>query len=205
MTSYTGLLLLGIAVSLDGLGVGVSYGIKKTRVPIIAIIIIMLCSGFTVLITMVMGDYLKLLIPASLTEMIGGLILIFLGILTFINITRAKTNKPLVIKEKTILGDMKTVLRSPTHADLDQSGIISKHEAALLGIALALDAFGAGIAASFLHYSAILTAVTVAIMSGAFLFIGLRLGLYLSQNKAITFFTYLPPLILITIGLLSIL
>lgn len=204
MSAYTGLLLLGIAVSLDGLGVGVSYGIRNTRVPFIAICIIMLCSGCTVLLTMLMGDYLRLLIPTALTEIVGGLILILLGIFSFINIFFSKPKELQVEKDATIFSDIRVVLRSPAHADLDQSGIISKHEAALLGIALALDAFGAGIAASLLNYSAILTALTVAIMSGAFLFIGLKLGLYLSEKYTVKTFTYLPPILLIIIGLLAI-
>lgn len=204
MSAYTGLLLLGIAVSLDGLGVGVSYGIRSTRVPFVAICIIMLCSGCTVLLTMIMGDYVKLLVPTALSEIIGGLILILLGIFSFINIYFSKPKESHVTKEATIFSDIKVVLRSPTQADLDQSGIISKHEAALLGVALALDAFGAGIAASFLNYSAILTALTVALMSGAFLYTGLKLGLYLSEKYIGKGFTYLPPFLLVVIGLLTI-
>ena len=204
MPFFTGLLLLVIAVSLDGLGVGVSYGVKKTRIPLTAIIIIMLCSGFTVLIAMTVGDTLKLLLPPALSERIGGVILIGLGIFTFLNIIKSKETSLVETEKQNVLTDMKKVLRSPLHADLDNSGNISKPEAAMLGIALALDAFGAGIAASFLHYSATLTAVLVALMSGAFLFAGMKLGLFLSKYKMVNFFSYFPPLLLIGLGLLNI-
>src|SRR5690606_4145508 len=100
----------------------------------------------------------------------------------------------------TVFKDVKKVLRSPHEADLDQSGTISKHEAILLGMALALDAFGAGIAASLLDYSAFITALFVAMMSGIFLMIGLKLGLLLSKYEDILFFSYLPSLLLISIG-----
>ncbi|HLQ97259.1 MAG TPA: sporulation membrane protein YtaF, partial [Candidatus Dormibacteraeota bacterium] len=36
MLYYTGLILLVIAVSLDGFGVGVSYGMQKIRMPLLS-------------------------------------------------------------------------------------------------------------------------------------------------------------------------
>ena len=42
------------------------------------------------------------------------------------------------------------ILRKPTVADFDKSGTISAGEALLLGIALSVDSFGAGIGASLL-------------------------------------------------------
>jgi len=203
MLFYTGIFLLVIAVSIDGLGVVVSYGIQKTRVPLPAIFIIMLCSGFTVLLAMTLGDAIKTFLSPIVSEKIGGVILILLGLFTLINLIRAKNNKPLEQENTTVLTDMKTVLSSPIQADLDKSGIISASEAALLGIALALDAFGAGIAASFLHYSAIVTAVLIALMSGAFLFIGLKLGLVLSNYKKMQHVSFLPSFLLISIGILN--
>lgn len=203
MLFYTGIFLLVIAVSIDGLGVGVSYGIQKTRVPLPAIFIIMLCSGLTVLLAMTLGDAIKTFLSPIVSEKIGGVILILLGLFTLVNLIRAKNNKPSEQENTTVLTDMKTVLSSPIQADLDKSGIISASEAALLGIALALDAFGAGIAASFLHYSAIVTAVLIALMSGAFLFIGLKLGLILSNHKKMQHFSFLPSLLLISIGILN--
>ena len=203
MLFYTGIFLLVIAVSIDGLGVGVSYGIQKTRVPLPAIFIIMLCSGLTVLLAMTLGDVIKTFLSPIVSEKIGGVILILLGLFTLINLIRAKNSKPSEQENTTVLTDMKTVLSSPTQADLDKSGIISASEAALLGIALALDAFGAGIAASFLHYSAVITAALIAIMSGAFLFIGLKLGLILSNYKKMQHISFLPSLLLISIGILN--
>lgn len=203
MPLYTGLFLLVIAVSLDGLGVGISYGMKKTRIPLIAIVIIMLCSGFTVLVAMTVGGSLKLFLPPVLSEKIGGIILICLGLFTLINIVRTKIDHSAEVKKTTILTDMKKVLRSPLQADLDNSGNISKLEAALLGTALALDAFGAGIAASLMHYPASITALLVALMSGAFLIIGIKLGLLLSKYKTTKLVSYLPPLLLIGIGILN--
>lgn len=204
MPFYTGLLILVIAVSIDGLGVGVSYGIQKTRVPSPAIFIIMLCSGMTVLAAMTLGDIIKLFLSPMISEKIGGSILILIGLFTLGNLIRAKKIKTQETANNTVLTNVKKVIRSPVQADLDLSGNISKQEAALLGIALALDAFGAGIAASLLHYSPLTTAILVALMSGAFLYVGLKLGLILSKYDNLQFFSCIPALLLITIGVLNI-
>lgn len=200
MLYYTGLALLVIAVSLDGLGVGISYGVQKTRVPLLAVSIIMLCSGITVFIAMTLGSGLKHFISPAISENLGAGILIGLGLFTLYNLIKAKKIKLDDTENPTVFKDVKKVLRSPYEADLDQSGTISKHEAILLGMALALDAFGAGIAASLLDYSAFITALFVAMMSGIFLMIGLKLGLLLSKYEDIQFFSYLPSLLLISIG-----
>lgn len=81
--------------------------------------------------------------------------------------------------------NMKTVLTRPKEADLDKSGIISINESILLGFALALDAFGAGIGAAMLGYSPLITALLTAGMSGLFLFSGIMFGSYLWRIPAL--------------------
>lgn len=202
---YAGLLLLVVAVSLDGLGVGISYGIQKIRVPLLALMIIMLCSGITVFIAMTIGSGLKHFISPDTSGKLGALILIFLGCFTLYNLFRAKRKNLQNSKNpsSTVIDDMKMVFRSPQEADLDRSGTISKHEAILLGMALALDAFGAGFAASLLHYSAFVTASLISLMSGMFLLAGLKIGLILAKNENHQFFSYFPSLLLIGIGLFN--
>lgn len=200
MLYYTGLFLLVIAVSLDGLGVGISYGIQKTRIPLLPIAIIMCCSGFMVFISMTIGDALKRFISPGLSENLGALILIGIGCFTLTKLVQANNDQSTEPETSTVITDVKKVFRSPQKADLDHSGTISKQEAILLGMALALDAFGAGFAASLLHYSVVLTAVLVATMSGMFLFIGLKLGYFLSKKGEKKFLSFFPSLLLIGIG-----
>ena len=200
MLYYTGLFLLVIAVSLDGLGVGISYGIQKTRIPLFPIAIIMCCSGFMVFISMTIGDALKRFINPGLSENLGALILIGIGCFTLAKLVQANNDQSTEPETSTVITDVKKVFRSPQKADLDHSGTISKQEAILLGMALALDAFGAGFAASLLHYSVMLTAVLVATMSGMFLFIGLKLGYFLSKKGEKKFLSFFPSLLLIGIG-----
>ena len=196
-----GLLFLVIAVSLDGFGVGMTYGMRQVRVPIHALIIIMFCSGIVVMASMTLGTVLRSFISPDIAGMFGGVILILLGLFSLYNILRPeKTNRnDGAVKHR--LDDLKEVLVTPHNADLDQSGAISSSEALLLGIALALDAFGAGFGASMLGYSPLLTAGLVACMSGLFLLCGIKIGVLLSKNKMLQRLTFLPPLLLIGLGI----
>ncbi|WP_164219482.1 sporulation membrane protein YtaF [Virgibacillus sp. YIM 98842] len=201
MLLYTGLFFLVIAVSLDGFGVGVTYGMRKIRVPLIGLLIIMLCSGITVLLAMTIGSSLRSFISPSMAETLGGAILIALGIISLYNILLSERKKPSESKKQNILT---AVLNTPDKADLDQSGIISANEALLLGTALALDAFGAGIGASMLGYSPVITALFIACMSGFFVYCGIKIGMLLSQSKHLQNMSYIPPILLIALGIFNI-
>ncbi|EQB37571.1 hypothetical protein M948_03210 [Virgibacillus sp. CM-4] len=200
MLFYTGLIFLVIAVSLDGFGVGITYGMRNIRVPLNALLIIMLCSGIIVLLSMTIGIMLTSILSPNIAGMLGGSILIILGSFALFNCITPRKE----IEEKdTNQNILSTVLSTPDKADLDRSGVISPTEAILLGSALALDAFGAGIGASMLGYGAFLTAGLIAIMSGTFLFCGLKAGIWLAKSRQLQRMTFLPPLLLIALGITS--
>lgn len=201
MLYYTGLILLVIAVSLDGFGVGVSYGMQKIRMPLLSLVIIMCCSGVIVLISMTLGDIISQFITTKMTESIGAIILILIGCFSLWNVLKTARTKEQQNPNPT--HTLRTVLSSPKYADLDRSGSISANESFLLGIALAMDAFGAGIGASIIGYPAILTALLIAFMSGSFVFCGMRLGLVFSRHKRLQRMGFLPPVLLIALGIFN--
>ncbi|CAM4023766.1 sporulation membrane protein YtaF [Paenibacillus alkaliterrae] len=220
MLFFGGLILLTIAVSLDSFGVGVTYGMRRIRVPFISLLIIMLCSGVMVLTSMTIGSLLSSFISADFAGIIGSLILISIGLFSLYNVIRSKKNiesieenpitknEPEEIEWKLEikkLGLFITVLKKPLQADLDRSGTISAKEAVLLGFALALDAFGAGLGAAMLGYSPFVTAMLVALMSGLFVFFGIKSGFVLSKRKWMQQLAFLPPCLLITFGLFKML
>lgn len=205
MIYYMNLLFIVIAVSLDGFGVGISYGMRKIRMSITALFIIMFCSGFIVLTSMSIGHVVRLFVSEKLTSMFGSIILIFLGLFVLFSVIRTKINeeKNNVKEERQQgkLGHFKSVISEPHRADKDQSGTISAPEALILGIALALDAFGAGFGAAMLGYSPIVTTILIASMSGIFVFSGMKIGYLLAKNVVVARLIYIPPILLICIGL----
>ncbi|SDC97931.1 putative sporulation protein YtaF [Terribacillus halophilus] len=217
---FVGLILLVIAVSLDSFGVGVTYGMRRIRIPFLPLLIIMLCSGLMVLISMTIGSLLSSFISIDFAEIIGSLILVSIGLFSLFHVLRSNNNGS--VEENVIthnkqeekewkieikkLGLFITILKKPQRADLDRSGTISAKEALLLGFALALDAFGAGIGAAMLGgYSPFVTATLVAIMSGLFIFLGIKSGYILAKIKWMHRLAFLPPCLLIALGLFKIL
>lgn len=200
---YMKLISIVIAVSLDGFGVGMTYGMRKIRVSISSLFIIMCCSGLIVITSMTIGHLLRAFISPAFTDVAGSLILIFLGLFILYSIINMKKNEQKSVLEKmseNTFGHFKSVLSSPQNADKDKSGTISIGEAFVLGTALALDAFGAGLGASMLGYSPLITSVSIAVMSGVFIFTGMKVGYILSNFKFLGKLTLLPPIILVCIG-----
>lgn len=212
MIFYVNLIFIVIAVSLDGFGVGVTYGMRKIKISFAALIIIMLCSGMIVLTSMLIGQILQMFITPQITNILGSIILITLGLFVLTSITISKWHiQPKKIKQRkkannlkrntgNKLSHFKSVISDPHEADKDRSGSLSVAEAFVLGTALALDALGAGLGAAMLGYSPVLTSILIATMSGAFVYSGIFIGFLLAKNRLLARLTYLPPIILLCIG-----
>ncbi|TVX92349.1 MntP/YtaF family protein [Paenibacillus agilis] len=101
------------------------------------------------------------------------------------------------------LGIIIHILRSPAAADMDRSGTISPSEAAWLGAALSLDAFGAGIGAAMLGYPSLWTSLFIALFGGIFLKLGIHVGAAFARTEWIRKLTFLPGLLLIMMGIMK--
>lgn len=219
MIAAISMFILALAVSLDGFGVGIMYGLRKIKIPLVSIIIIAICSGAIIFISMQMGVFLLKFLPPFIAKLIGSLILVSIGIWAIIQMKIQRKNdkerEPVAIisdEKKTIvhielkrIGLVIEILKKPVKADVDRSGVISASEAAFLGIALSLDAFGAGIGAALIGFSPLLTSVVIALSSGCFILLGLRTGYIFSETIWIRRLTVLPGIILIVMGLIKLL
>lgn len=207
MYHYFSLILLAFTLSLDSCSVGFTYGMRSMRIPLKSILIIGMCSAVVMIVSMGFGHMIAQVFSPGIATRIGGVILVFIGVWVLYQFFRSEKKEEIQPEEKvwkleiSSLGLVIQILRKPTVADFDQSGTISGGEALLLGIALSVDSFGAGIGASLLGYAPAMMAVLVAIMSSLFLFLGMRLGTVLSNMQWLQKFTFLPGVLLIIIGL----
>jgi putative sporulation protein YtaF len=208
MSQLLSLLILAFAVSLDSYSVGFTYGVRKMFLPFRSIVIIACCSAITLLFAMGIGGILVQFLSPSIAEKIGGIILIGIGAWVLYQVFRPeKTDKNVTIKETIIkfeirsLGIVIQILRKPTAADFDKSGTITGIEAVLLGVALSLDAFAAGIGAVLIGYSPWIMAISVAVMSSLFVTFGMKCGHFFANLKWMDKFSFLPGLILIILGI----
>jgi putative sporulation protein YtaF len=208
MSQTITLLLLAFAVSLDSFSTGLTYGLRKVTIPFKSISIISICSATTLLIAMLVGQTIQTFISPEVAGRFGGLILILLGAVVLYQFFRpekeveVKEEKTLINFEIKSIGLVIQILRRPLTADFDKSGTITGIEAFMLGIALSLDAFGAGIGAALLSFSPIILALAVMMMSFLFLNGGLKMGRFFSHIRWIQRVSFLPGLLLILIGVL---
>ncbi|NOV00916.1 MntP/YtaF family protein [Paenibacillus planticolens] len=238
MLPVVSLFILAFAVSLDGFGVGVMYGLRKIRIPFLSIGIISLWSGIIIYSSMQIGVLMSSFMSPMVAQRIGALILIGIGIWALaqqrqksqesqeaekssedqvsISTISPAGNEPATLdtlqRTKEILnielkrfGLVIQILRTPSIADVDKSGNISASEATLLGLALSLDAFGAGIGAALIGFVPLLTAAVISLSSGSFIALGLRIGFRYAEMSWMKKLSILPGCVLILMGLLKML
>jgi putative Mn2+ efflux pump MntP len=116
------ILLLAVSVSLDTLGLSISYGIAGIRIPCKTRIFVALLNGGMTGLALWLGERFLTHVPKLWLSVAGGMILLILGV-------RALW--------MTLGGD------GTTNYDRDRSRVIDLREGAALGFALALDSVSA--------------------------------------------------------------
>ncbi len=213
MSGWMSLLILSVAIGLDGLSVGITYGLRRMNIPFQSLCVIGFCSLVVVFSVMTIGRSFLSWITPAMSQKLGASILIFIGFVTLwrMQISKAKGDLPgkndseveQPISQIRIFGLIIQILRDPSYADSDRSGHISGWEAVMLGMALSLDAFGAGISFALLGYPPLLTSIFVAVTSAFLLFAGIMLGKRFEKISWFQNLSWLPPIMLICIGLLK--
>ncbi|HHY92404.1 MAG TPA: sporulation membrane protein YtaF [Firmicutes bacterium] len=173
-------LVLALAVSLDSLGVGFAYGVKKLKIPLASLLLLSGLSSLAMLLSMAVGQVLAAILPTAVERWLGGGILIGMGLSSFFTAWRSQHKRgaegELLSVRIRPLGLIIQVIEEPGRADLDASGEINPGEAVLLGSALALDALGAGLGAALSALPAFFTPALVGLATLFTLSTGLSLG-----------------------------
>lgn len=253
---FISLLALALALSLDGFGVGITYGLRRTKIPLLSIVVISICSGLVIALSMQVGVLLSQVVSPDVASIVGAVILIGIGAWSLLQLIRKRgkeqletdsgvgeqtgagtinrgteasqevqskgRNQVLALElepsasggslermvftlELRKLGVVIQILRSPSKADMDNSGSISVQEAMWLGIALSLDAFGAGLGAALLGFPTLWTALVIALFSGAFLSLGMKVGLRFAALRWMRRLSVLPAILLMFMGIMKLL
>lgn len=191
---WISILLFAFALSLDGFGVGVSYGMRKIKIPVLSLFIISLTSAGTISISMLGGHIISKVVSLKVAEVVGAAILITIGGWIIYQTrwqagqsnprgeadSRNGENNELLKIQLRPLGLVIQIIREPARADIDKSGVISGREAFLLGLALAMDALGAGFGAAMTGFKPYITPVIV----GATKFLLVGTGDWIGQRYA---------------------
>lgn len=204
------IMFFALAVSADGFMVGLAYGMKRIHIPVFSLLVIALASSLAVTVSMVCGKGLAALIPTIWTSTLGSIILIAIGVYFILGAFKEKLaslvmeeEKPLISLNIRSLGIIVEIIKEPSQADFDASGVISVKEAFFLGLALALDALGAGIGLAMSGFNIWFTAMTVGVLKFILVNSGLFLGGIVTDSRLKVVSALIPGLIFITIGLLK--
>lgn len=145
------IMAISISLSIDALGIGVSYQLKGVRIPVSAKAIIGLISALIMGLSIYAGDFMLRIFPERVTTLFGIVVLCIIG-LAFIR------NGLFGDKDKTY--------------DFNKSKTIDCGEAIALGAALSADSVSAGMAAAVLGLGNIWMPLTVGIAQVTFLCLG---------------------------------
>src|SRR5699024_90065 len=114
---YMSLFSIVFAVSIDGFGVGVTYGMRHIRLTLPALLIIMLASGTIVSLSMTIGHLIRTVISPEITSLFGSSILILLGMIVLTINLKTKFNWRLLNRKP--FERFTSILSNPHKADKD--------------------------------------------------------------------------------------
>jgi len=217
--NYFSLLTIAIAVSLDSFGVGVAYGVRNIRVPASSLAIITLCTAITLVLSVFTGEIITAALSPELTQTLGGILLVGIGLIAILNQLRSQLRSspnaysldepapgPSVQRadrppHSRGLQTITRILQRPKSANFDDPKSISSQGALLVGLAVSLDSFVAGIGIRLMGYSPWGIILTLATMSSAFIYVGIRTGILIAGRQWFKQLPYFPGTLLIVIGL----
>lgn len=145
------MILIAVSLSIDALGIGVSYELKGIKVSVLPRCFIGLVNAFVMAFSVYAGHKMLEFFPEYISEWVGTAILVLVGCFFIRN---------------AIFGSEETL------CDLDGSKDINIFEALLLGFALSADSISIGIAVASMNVSLFLMPICVGITQVLFLTIG---------------------------------
>ncbi len=211
-------IILALSSSIDSLGIGITYGLKNTRISGFAKIVLFIISFLISIVSVWCGDVIKNIFSDFVTKLIGNSILILMGIFVCFqalrkdDLSEAETAPSELItdyEEKIysffidFLGITIKIIKNPTSSDLDDSNSIDAKEALFLGFALSLDCFCIGACGSVLGLNSFLFPLFISIFQLAFLSLGNILGkkLHHLNNLPNNIWSVISGTLLILIGI----
>lgn len=177
-------IVLALSVSIDSFGIGITYGMRNTKIYRNAKIILFMISILITSLSVHLGNVLNEFFSQSFTKWIGACFLILMGLwIIFQALSPKKDDELIKTASPTVyqfmirfLGITIQIIRDPIFSDLDHSKKIDAKEAIYLGVCLSIDSLCIGICSSMIGYSSYLFPILVASFQLFFLSIGRVLG-----------------------------
>ncbi|AOT70970.1 sporulation membrane protein YtaF [Geosporobacter ferrireducens] len=201
-------ILLAISISIDTFGIGVTYGMKRIKVPFQSLLLINMVSVLSLFIAFALGNLLLTFITVFQAKLISSSLVLLLGffflIQAYLDCRFPAKNGQKMIKKISIkaLGIVINIIRDPISGDSDHSGTIEPKEAMYIGVALAVDAFTIGVAISIIKIHMLSFIAAIFIINILFFRIGEFLGKKIGHITREHILKYISATILIFLGLI---
>ena len=199
------IILLALSVSIDSLGIGITYGIRKTSISSSGKFILFFVSLLLGVVSVAFGHFLIYILPVNIIKIISVFLLCIMGFLIIYEATNNNEKKEYKTHKIFLksLGITIQIIRNPISSDLNNSKIIEKNEALYLAFALSLDSICVGITSSSFGMYSLLFPILVPLFQFIFLNAGIVLGKTLvSYNTSLKKWNIISGIILIVIGIL---
>ncbi len=203
-------ILIAGAMCIDALGLGITYGIKKIRIPLTSILIINVISTCILGLSMMLGYGAKHFISQTLASTISCTILIIIGLffmmegyIKYLAQNRKASNCNLLKIRVPRLSIIIDIAWDFTKADMDISGDISVKESIFLGMILALDSLAVGFGIALSEMNLYIFLALVFCMNMVSIFLGLLLGKKIDNYRANLKTSLLPGFIIFFMGILK--
>lgn len=211
-------LVLALSSSIDSLGIGITYGLKNTKISILAKLVLFVISFSISVLSVWFGDLIKSIFSDFVTRLVGNIILIAMGLFVCFQAIRKDSYAPNLQPSDLIrdydekiysffidfLGITIKIIKNPKNSDLDSSNSIDAKEAFFLGFALSLDCFCIGSCGSVLGIHSFLFPLFISVFQLVFLSIGNILGKSLQglSNLPDNVWSIISGILLVLIGLI---
>ena len=174
MAVFLSALLYSLSSNLDNLVIGIAYGVKKIKIGLISNLIIATVTSIGTLISMSVGKFISGFLPTSLTNMLGAVIIMFLGL--YFLIQSILKLIPKSYSNSLALKNVDEIMDYAEKSDSDNSGTLNIKEAFVVSLGLMLNNLGTGLAASITGVNVSITVICTFILSIALLMLGKSIG-----------------------------
>ena len=174
MAVFLSALLYSLSSNLDNLVIGIAYGVKKIKIGLISNLIIATVTSIGTLISMSVGKFISGFLPTSLTNMLGSVIIMLLGL--YFLIQSILKLIPKSYSNSLALKNVDEIMDYAEKSDSDNSGTLNIKEAFVVSLGLMLNNLGTGLAASITGVNVSITVICTFILSIALLMLGKSIG-----------------------------
>ncbi|WP_297517758.1 sporulation membrane protein YtaF [uncultured Clostridium sp.] len=172
------ILLFVLSASLDTFMVSLAYGTKNIRIGFLSNLVIAFVSALGTFLSMIFGAMLINILSIKSANLLGAFVLLILGVYFILDYRKTKHAHAPECLCSTGNSCSKAILKFPEIADTDKSGSIELRESVTLALALAINNFALGLAASITGLDVYLTTIFTFIFS----IILIPLGIYVSKR-----------------------